>query len=197
MFTSWHRKNLPLALTSLNFASSSIWIMRRSFLKEEHIKILKTMNEATNRMDMNMFAQAVNLSPNQTMAEVQELAKEGFLRKVGGGFGLTEKGRTALKMFATVPSEMSFLFYVEVDRPIGFTAHSMEEFYRSVKQIIVDSLEFHLYRGDFENWLKDAWKDLELAEAFGVLKIEELKGEDLRKALLKAIDTKYGVGDLI
>ena len=68
-------------------------------MNEEHIKILKTMNEATNRMDINMFAQAVNLNPNQAIAEVQELAKEGFLRKVGGGFGLTEKGRNALKMF--------------------------------------------------------------------------------------------------
>jgi len=166
-------------------------------LKEEHIKILKTMNEATNRMDMNMFAQAVNLSPNQTMAEVQELAKEGFLRKVGGGFGLTEKGRTALKTFTPVSSEMSFLFYVEIDKPMGFTAHSMEEFYRFIKQVIFDSLEFHLYRGDFENWLKDVCKDSELAEAFGALKTEGLKGEDLRKALLNAIDAKYGIGDLL
>ena len=69
------------------------------------------MNEATNRMDMNMFAQAVNLTPNQTMTEVQELAKEGFLRKVGGGFGLTEKGRTALKDVHTCfqRDEFSFL----------------------------------------------------------------------------------------
>ncbi len=155
------------------------------------------MNEATNRMDMNMFAQAVNLSPNQTMAEVQELAKEGFLRKVGGGFGITEKGRTALKMFTPVSNEISFLFYVEVDKPIGFTAHSMGEFYRFIKQVIVDSLEFHLYRGDFENWLKDVCKDSELAEAFVALKTEGLKGEDLREALLEVIDAKYGVGDLI
>lgn len=166
-------------------------------MKEEHIKILKTMNEATNRMDMNMFAEAVNLSPNQAMVEVQELAKEDFLRKVGGGFGLTEKGRTALKMFTPVSSEAVFLFYVDVDKPIGFTAHSMEEFYRFIKQVIVDSLEFHLHRGDFENWLKDACSDLELAEAFGTLKIDGLNGEDLRKALLKAIDAKYGVGDLL
>ena len=168
-----------------------------SLLKEEHIKILKTMNEATNRMDMNMFAQAVNLSPNQTMVELQELVKEGFLRKVGGGFGLTEKGRNVLKMVTPVSSEMSFLFYVEIDKPMGFTAHSMEEFYRFIKQVTVDSLEFHLYRGDFENWLKDVFKDSELAEAFGALKTEEVKGEDLRKALVKAIDAKYGVGDLL
>jgi hypothetical protein len=100
-------------------------------------------------------------------------------------------------MFTSVSSEMSFNFYVEIDKPMGFTAHSLEEFYRFVKQVVVDSIEFHLYRGDFENWLKDVCKDLELAEAFGALKTEGLKGEDLRIALLKAIDAKYGVGDLI
>jgi predicted transcriptional regulator len=166
-------------------------------LKEEQIKILKTMNEATNRMDINMFAQAVNLNPNQAIAEVQELAKEGFLRKVGSGFGLTEKGRNALKMFTAIPSEMGFHFFVEVDKPLGFSAQSLEEFYRFIKQVVTDSLEFHLYRGDFENWLRDVCKDQELAEAFGAIKAESLKGEELRKALLKAIDIKYGVGDLL
>jgi len=166
-------------------------------LKDEQIKILKTMNEATNRMDMNMFAQAVNLSPNQTIAQVQELAKEGFLRKVGGGFGLTEKGKNALKMFTPIPSEMSFQFYIDLDKPLGFSAQSLEAFYRLIKQVCSDALEFHLYRGDFENWLREICKDLELTEAFGAFKTEGLKGEDLRKALLKSIDAKYGVGDLL
>ena len=31
-------------------------------MREEQVRILKTMNEATNRMDLNMFAQAVNLT---------------------------------------------------------------------------------------------------------------------------------------
>ena len=66
------------------------------------------MNEATNRMDLNMFAHMVNLNPNQAIAEVQELAKEGFLRKVGGGFGLTQKGKNALKAYTPVLSEMGF-----------------------------------------------------------------------------------------
>jgi len=165
-------------------------------LKEEQIRILKTMNEATNRMDLNMFAQVVNLTPNQAMAEIQELAKEGFLRKVGGGFGLTEKGKNALKAYVPVLAELGFNFYVNVDKPLGFSAYSLDEFYRFTKQVVTDSLEFHLYRGDFENWLREVLKDSELAEAVGNLKADGLKGEDLRKALLKAIDAKYGVGEL-
>ena len=166
-------------------------------MKEDQIRILKTMNEATNRMDLNMFAQAVNLNPNQAIMHVQELAKEGFLRKVGNGYSLTEKGKNALKMFTRISSEIGFHFYVDVDMPLGFSAQSLEEFYRFIKQVITDSLEFHLHRGDFENWLREVLKDSELAEAVGNLKTDGLKGEDLRKALLKAIDTKYGVGELL
>jgi hypothetical protein len=166
-------------------------------LKETHIKILKTMNEATNRMDLNMFAEAVNLTPNQAIAEVQELATIGFLRKVGGGFGLTEKGRTALKAFTTFASEVSFHFYVGIDKPLGFSAQSLIEFYRLTKQVTADSLEFHLYRGDFENWLREVCRDSELAMALGNLKTDELKGEALRNALLNAIDARYGINELL
>lgn len=154
------------------------------------------MSEATSRMDLNTFAQAVNLSPNQAMAMMQELAKEGFLRKVGNGYGLTEKGKNAIKMFTQVPSELAFYFYAGVDKPLGFSAQSLEEFYRLVRQVCSDSLEFHLYRGDFERWLQDVLKDGELAEAVASLKTAELKGEELRKEILKAIDDKYGVGEL-
>ena len=166
-------------------------------MKEEQIRILKTMNEATNRMDLTMFAQAVNLNPNQAIAEIQELAKEGFLRKVGGGFGLTEKGKKTIKIFMQVPNELGFNFYVDFGKPLGFVALSIEQFYRFIKQVTTDSLEFHLYRGDFENWLKVVVKDEELTETFVASKTSGLKGEDLRKALLKAVDAKYGVGELL
>ncbi len=61
-------------------------------------------------MDITMFAQAVNLNPNQAIAGVQELAKEGFLRKVGGGFGLTEKGKNAHKNIYASSSESVLTF---------------------------------------------------------------------------------------
>jgi hypothetical protein len=171
--------------------------LKASFLKDEQLRILKTMHEATNRMDLNMFAQAVNLNPNQAMQQVQELARGGFLRKVGSGFGVTEKGKNALKISTPVPDEMGFSFYVGMDKPLGFTAASLEDFYRFIKQVCSDSLEFHLYRGDFERWLSDVLKDSELSEAVAQLRAAEFKGEDLRKALLKALDAKYGIEELL
>ena len=166
-------------------------------LKEEQFKVLKTLIEATSRMDLNMFAQKVNLTPPQTMHLIQELTKEGFLQKVGGGYGITQKGKAALKAFTPVPKDAGFHFYYGIDQPSDFSAESLEQFYRLIKQISAESVEFHLYRGDFENWLKEACKDPELASAFEGVKASDLKGEELRKELLKALDAKYGIEGLL
>jgi len=159
-------------------------------LKEEQFKVLKTMIEATSRMDLNMFAKKVNLNPNQTMQLIQELAKEGFLQRSGKGYGITEKGKVALKAFTPVPEEMGFHFYFGIDLPADLTSKTLQEFYRAIKQVSVGSLEFHLYRGDFENWLKEACKEPELADKIGGVKTAGLKGEELRAELLKVLDAK-------
>jgi DNA-binding Lrp family transcriptional regulator len=166
-------------------------------LKEEQLRVLKTLIEATSRMDLNMFAQKVNLTPDETIRLIQELAKDGFLQKVGGGYGVTKKGKATLKVFMPVPKDTGFHFYYGIDQSSDFTAESLEQFYRLIKQISAESLEFHLYRGDFENWLKEACKDPELASAFEGVKAADLKGDELRKELLKVLDAKCGIEELL
>jgi len=166
-------------------------------LEEEQFKVLKALVEATSRMDVNTFAQKVNLTPDQTVHLIQELAKEGFLQKVGGGYGITKKGKAALKVFMPVPKDMGFHFYYGINQPSDFAAESLEQFYGVIKKISTESLEFHLYRGDFENWLKEACKEPELASAFEGVKAADLKSEELRKELLKVLDAKYGIEGLL
>jgi len=148
-------------------------------------------------MDMNMFAQAVNLTPQQTIEQMHVLANEGFLRKVGAGYGLTDKGKNALKISLQVPEDKAFRFYVGVDEPLGLSARSIEEFYTAIKEVSVDSLDFHLYRGDFERWVEEVLQDEDLADEVDEVEGYGLNGEDLRKALLRIIDERYGVGDLL
>ena len=155
------------------------------------------MIEATSRMDLNMFAKKLNLSPNQTIQVIQELAKTGFLQRSEKGYGITEKGKAAFKVFTTVPEEMSFYFYLGINQPADLTSKTLAEFYGAVKQVSAGSLEFHLYRGDFENWLKEACKEPELADEIGGIKAAELKGEELRAELLKVLDAKYGIQELL
>jgi DNA-binding Lrp family transcriptional regulator len=165
-------------------------------LKEDQFKVLKTMSEATSRMDLKMFAQKVNLSQNQTLEQIQELAKNGFLQKIGHGYGVAEKGKAALKAFTPVPNEKGFLFYSDIDKPLGLTALTMEEFYRLIKQVASGSLEFHLNRGDFEKWLSEVFNDMMIASEIERIRTTGLKGEDLRKELSNAIDSKYGIEEL-
>jgi predicted transcriptional regulator len=167
-------------------------------LKEEQFKVLKTLVEATGRMDLAAFAQKVNLTTDQTIHQIQELAKEGFLQKVGsGGYGITQKGKAAIKVFTFVPKEAVFHFYYGVDRPSECTAESLKQFYEDIKQVNVESIEFHLYRGDFGNWFKEVFKDPEFTNELDRLKTNGLRGEDLRAELLKVLDAKYGLDRFI
>ncbi len=56
-----------------------------------------------------------------------------------------------------------------------------------------DSLEFHLYRGDFENWFRTTLNDEVFADELATIKKTDLKGEELKKAIAKATNLKYNL----
>jgi DNA-binding Lrp family transcriptional regulator len=162
-------------------------------LNENQMKILKFMSEVTGRTDMNEFARKIGLTPSQILEQIQELAKADFVKKVGSGYGITEKGKATLKAVAPVPANMAFHFYLEVDQPTSMSARTIKEFYQAIKQVPAASLEFHLYRGDFENWIRSTVNDPAFALEFAEMKKSELKGEPLRKEIAKATETRYGI----
>jgi len=138
----------------------------------------------------------VGLTPNQTVEHMQELLKADFVRKVGGGYGITDAAKAVLKAFSPVPAGMEFHFYMAIGQPTSFAAKSLLDFYGIVKQVDAVSLEFHLYRGDFENWVRTALNDAAFAEELAKLKKLGLKGERLRKAIINAAEAKYGLEKL-
>jgi DNA-binding Lrp family transcriptional regulator len=161
-------------------------------LTEEQLRVLKGMSEITSRIDLNAFAQMVGLNPDQTIERVQELVNSGLVKKTGGGYGITEKGKAILKAITPVPKDAAFHFYTEVGHPTGFSAENLKDFYEIAKRVAATSLEFHLYRGDFENWIKAAFEDSALADELASLKNANVKGEELRQGILKAIAAEYG-----
>jgi hypothetical protein len=166
-------------------------------LDEDALNVLKELSGLSNRIDLNQFSLKVNLTPNETVFQFQQLAKEGFLQKVGNGYGITEKGKNALKVLTPVPEELGFQFYYGLNRPADLIVDSLEDFYIVINQINSESIEFHLYRGDFENWLKDSFKDPQLAFEFGAVRAFSLKGEELRSELLRVLDENYFVQQLL
>ena len=163
---------------------------------EAQLSVLKAMSEVKGRLDLNEFAQIVGLSPNQTVESMQELVKADLLRKIGGGYSITETGKAMLKAFTPVTKGKEFHFYFALDQPAGLIAKSFWDFYRTVKLISAGSLEFHLKRGDFEKWTSKTLNDPEFAENLTQLKRTELKGEKLRKAIIKAAEATHGLEKL-
>ena len=160
------------------------------------MRVLKTMSEVKGRLDLNEFSAIVGLSPSQTVVNMQKLVKAELLGKIGGGYGLTENGKATLKAFKPVPYGREFHFYAALDQPAGFTAKSFWDFYRTIKLISAGSLEFHQQRGDFEKWARSILKDPKLADKLAKLQNDKLKGEKLRKAIIAATETVFGLENI-
>jgi predicted transcriptional regulator len=166
-------------------------------VKEEQLNVLKLMSQVTSRMDLNLFAQKVNLDTTTAMANVQELVQKGYVRKGGSGYGVTDKGKAAIKAFTQVPEDKAFHFYTRIGYPTVYRAQSLADFYNIAQQIGDESLEFHLNREDFERWVNDVLADGELAVKIGALRKSSPQPEAIRTELLKEIDKKYDVKDLL
>jgi DNA-binding MarR family transcriptional regulator len=170
----------------LRFLHRNSLVCEGYFLIEQETKILKLMSEITGRMDMTEFAKKTDLTPNQIVGHMQQLAKEGFLRKVGGGYALTAKAKKVLKASEPVPENLKFQFYVALGQPLNVWAGSIQEFLEVIPTVDAASLEFHVGRDDFENWLRNAVGDADFAEELAKLKSNNPKGEELRAAILAA-----------
>ena len=150
------------------------------------------MSEITSRIDLNSFAEMVGLTPNQTIEKVQELVTSGMVKKTGGGYGITEKGKKVLRAITSVSGENAFNFYTDIGKPTEFSAENIKEFYETVKRVDANALEFHLYRGDFANWIRGVFEDSALTDKLVSIRDTKIRGEELRKAMVAAIDAEYG-----
>ncbi|MEM2098964.1 MAG: hypothetical protein QXU99_04365 [Candidatus Bathyarchaeia archaeon] len=110
-----------------------------------------------------------------------------------GSYTLTEKGKkvlglpeinkeTAKAILADVPPNKAFHFYTDIGKPLNCYANGLHDFCNKLNGISLDSIDFHLKRGDFESWFT-ALGDLELARKIAMLKEKNLHGEDLRDRL--------------
>ena len=151
------------------------------------------MNEVTHKMDLNEFARMVELNANEALECIQELARMGLLKMSGGGYGITEKGKAVLNAQTVVADGLEFRFYSAVGQSTGALARSLKEFYETIKTIDAASLEFHLYREDFTNWVQAVVKDEVLATELENVRQSELRGESLRKRIMSVIERHYGM----
>jgi len=98
---------------------------------------------------------------------------------------------TASKSLRTVPREKAFYFFTSIGNYTGASASSLKEFMEKINEVNVKSLEFHLYRGDFEKWMAEVLQDTELASDIKKLQKLSLTGNGLRDQLSFTVSRRY------
>ncbi|MEM4713224.1 MAG: DUF5752 family protein [Candidatus Bathyarchaeia archaeon] len=146
-------------------------------------------------------AEEVGLGFPTVMMHVVGLAKMGYVNAVEKGYyAITDKGREALglpiingekarQILAYVPVEKAFYFYTDISKPLGVYAASLGDFCEKIQKIDIDSIEFHLYRGDFEAWFTGLG-DTELAKKTALIRERKMSGEELRSKLYQAVKNR-------
>jgi len=97
----------------------------------------------------------------------------------------------SIQILGELPIGQAFYFHNGVGSPTGVFTRSLAEFIDFIKVIELGSLEFHMFRGDFEKWIT-MLGDETLSQQIINLRQDNLKGESLRKRLLQVLRLRYG-----
>ena len=135
------------------------------------------------------------------MMHLLDLTRKGFAASPEKGqYLITEKGKkflgipettkeNAKTILAHVTKEKAFHFYTDLEKPLNIYAHSLKEFEEKIQKVNAESLEFHVCRGDFENWFTSLG-DEELTKKMALLREKKLCGEELRRKLYDIVESR-------
>ncbi|MEM3383422.1 MAG: DUF5752 family protein [Nitrososphaerales archaeon] len=100
----------------------------------------------------------------------------------------SDKARHILRR---LPSWNAFWFNKSTGEYTGHYAMSFAEFVDKIKNVDINSIEFHSYRGDFSKWMKDALHDKELAKDLEDIINKGYRGEELRNAIYDVVRKRF------
>jgi len=95
------------------------------------------------------------------------------------------------RVLKTVPREKAFYFFTSIGNYTGISALSLKEFMEKINAVNAKSLEFHLYRGDFEKWITEVLEDGELAGEIRRIQKFNLTGDILRNQVGAAVTRRF------
>jgi predicted transcriptional regulator len=167
-------------------------------------EILKAMLKQDKPLKAAQIAGEIGKDFRSVQMHIIGLTRMGYAESPEKGqYIITEKGKKALvvseinpenakTILASVPQDKSFHFYANVGKPLSLRAYGLQDFGAKILKIDVESIEFHMNRGDFEAWFTSLG-DAELAKETGLLKEKSMTGEDLRKGLHDIVENRFRV----
>lgn len=163
--------------------------------------ILETMWVIDKPSKATDIAKETGVSFPSVMMHIIGLTRMGFIASPEKGhYVITEKGKKALgfpevdkekasEILSYLPLEKSFHFYADFGKPLNIHAASLSDFCDKILKIDINSVEFHLNRGDFEAWFMGLG-DNELARKTLLLRELKMTGENLRNKLFEIVKNR-------
>ena len=93
----------------------------------------------------------------------------------------------AKRLLRQLPREKGFTFFYEFARPTQWTVYSLYDFYSILKSINIRSIQFHIEREDFRNWVHQVIGDEKLGKNIKKISRKNLSSKNLRKKILNII----------
>jgi mRNA degradation ribonuclease J1/J2 len=81
-----------------------------------------------------------------------------------------------------------FYFFNTIGDYSGILACSLSEFLEAIKKVNIESIEFHLYRDDFQKWITDM-DQKKLVTELNKIKKSKIKEEKLRTKIIDTVST--------
>jgi biotin operon repressor len=159
-----------------------LWLNNRPMSAKEIAGKLRLKSRSVNMHLLNLLKQG-QLSKSKD--EKYTITEAG---KVAIGFPETDK-KLAKKVLAKYPPQKSFHFYHGIGQPLGISSDCLADFSEKLKTLRLDSVEFHVSRGDFGMWVASLG-DAELSKRLQTIRETGLTGEKLRKEIHKTVKSR-------
>lgn len=98
---------------------------------------------------------------------------------------------TPSRILRNLLREEAFYFFTSIGNYTGQSAASLGEFMQKIREIDIKSLEFHLYREDFEKWIAQTLGDARLVAEIKNLRLRKVVGNVLRESLYTVVSRRY------
>lgn len=163
--------------------------------------ILETMWALEKPVKATEIAKKAGLKFPSVMMHIIGLSRLGYVASPQKGhYAITEKGKRILgfpeidkeasnKILAYLPMEKAFHFYVDFGKPLSIHATSLQDFCEKIMKVNLNSIEFHINRGDFEAWFMGLG-DIELARKILLVKEQKMPLKELRKKLYEIVKNR-------
>ena len=94
------------------------------------------------------------------------------------------------RMLRKLGNDEAFYFFTAIGNCTGQSANSLEEFLTRITEIDAKSLEFHLFREDFEKWASSTLGDVQLTKDIAMLRRQKADGAGLRDRLSSVVSKR-------